>query len=108
MDPRGHQGASVSGSSYITHWKVYTVTLTPASLATIIANEEVFAVPGVKLGDVIVGGGPQYDLTTAVMAGNMRVSADDSIAVSFVNPTAGALVPAAGVWNFYVIRFKDL
>lgn len=108
MDPRGHQGASVKGSSYITHWKVYTVTLTPSSLATIIANEEAFAVPGLRVGDVVVGGGPQYDLTTAVLAGNMRVSADDTLSVSFVNPTAGALVPAAGEWKVYVIRFKDL
>ena len=108
MDPRGHQGASVSGSSYITHWKVYTATLTPASVATIVAEEQVFTVPGLKLGDVVVGGGPQYDLTTAVSANNMRVSADDTLAVSFTNPTAGPLVPAAGEWKVYVIRFKDL
>ena len=106
MNFSGHQGRDAHGSDQIIHHEMYVASLTPASVATIVSDEQTFAVPGLLAGDTVIGGGPQYDLTTAVSANNMRVSAADTLAVTFTNATAGALVPAAGIWHVWIVRFK--
>lgn len=108
LDNKLHpNGSNHKGNVNIVSHKVVSVALTPASVDTIVGEQEAFVIAlvhDVKAGDIILGGGPQYDLTTAVMAGEMYVSADNEITIGFVNPTAGALVPAAGTWSFLIGR----
>lgn len=88
-------------------WKVgvFNITLSPASVATITAPEQTFAATGIGL------------LTTdqvhvqcmAPSAGvgivNSRVSAADTLAIQFVNPTAGPIVPTAStIYRVTVLR----
>lgn len=83
----------------------YTPTLTPASVAVNTVEEQDFTVVGVKAGDKIIGvQNPDFGNATGVVG--VRVKADDTIAIRFVNPTAGALVPGAGEWDFLIYTYK--
>lgn len=88
-------------------WKsgVFDITLSPSAVNTITAPEQTFAATGIGL------------LTTdqvhvqcmAPLAGvgilNSRVSAADTLAIQFVNPTAGNLTPTAStIYRVTVIR----
>lgn len=80
-----------------------TITLNPASVATITAAEQDFTVPGVLAGDLIV----YFGMTTAT-AGlgivNYRVKAANTISVTFVNPTVGAIDAASGNFKLLIAR----
>lgn len=88
-------------------WKVgvFNLTLSPTAVNTITAPEQTFAATGIGL------------LTTdqvqvqcmAPLAGvgivNARVSAADTLAIQFVNPTAGNLTPTAStIYRVTVLR----
>lgn len=80
----------------------YTPTITPASVATITVAEQTFSVPGLTTADTVIVN--QAAIANAVGIAGVRVSAADTLAVRFVNPTAGALTPTAGVWTIIAIR----
>jgi hypothetical protein len=88
-------------------WKmgVFNLTLSPASVAAISAPEQTFAATGIGL---LVTDQVTVECM-APLAGvgiaNSRVSAADTLAIQFVNPTAGALVPTAStVYRVTVLR----
>lgn len=92
MDARMYPGAA----------RFTTVTLAPAEVATIVAVEQDFTVPGVKANEMVIGF--HYPATGgAVGVASARVKAANTIAVTFINPTAGALTPDAGSWTFATI-----
>jgi hypothetical protein len=76
----------------ITQMRVYSPSLTPASVATIVVAEQTFTVTGLTTADKVI-----------VNAG-ARVSAADTLAIRFVNPTAGSLTPTAGVYTVLAFR----
>ena len=77
-------------------------TVAPASVAAATVAEQTFTVAGLKVGDhVTVNAGA---ITNAVGIGNARVSAADTLAVQFINPTAGALVPTSTTWSIKAFR----
>ena len=78
------------------------VTFNPAAVATITTAEQTVTVTGVKVGDFVIAMKPTH--TTGVTIGNVRVSAADTVAIQFVNPTAGSVDPASETWQFLVIR----
>lgn len=59
-------------------------------------------VPGVRSGDLVFVNKPSH--TAGVGIGNVRVSAADTIEITTVNPTAGAVNPAAETYTLMVIR----
>lgn len=77
-------------------------TLTPASVAANTMIDQVFAIPGIKAGD-FVGITPPL-LVPGVTAVCARATIDNSITVTFVNTTAGDLVPGAGVYKLLIVR----
>lgn len=77
-------------------------SLTPASVGAATCDEQTFAVPGLLVGDSVDISPPS--ITAGVAPTCCRVSAANTLAVTFVNPTAGALVPAAGVYRIKVVR----
>lgn len=79
-----------------------TPTLTPAEVAAATVVEQTFTVTGVQLGDVISVSHPA--ITAGVGPISARASALNQIAIAFVNATAGALTPAAGVYRVAVSR----
>ncbi len=77
-------------------------TLTPASVAANTMIDQVFAIPGFEVGD-FVGLTPPL-LVPGVTAVAARVTIPNAITVTFVNTTAGALVPAAGDYKLLLVR----
>lgn len=92
-------GASGTGISQI---RTYAPSLTPASVATIVVAEQTFTVTGLTTDDVVVVNPPA--ISTAVGLAGARVSAANTLAIRFVNPTAGALTPTAGVYTVLAFR----
>lgn len=85
--------------------KLFAVSVTwdPAAVATITTAEQTVTVPGVKVGDIVVAYNKPANTVgaTPCMA---RVSAADTVAVTFVNPTAGSVNPGSEAWTFVIGR----
>lgn len=74
--------------------QVLNVALTPASVAANTSAEQTFTVPGLPAGSTVFvnSDSPQTGLTI----GGARVSALNTLAITFVNNTAAAITPTAG------------
>jgi hypothetical protein len=68
-------------------------TLTPASVGANTSAEQTFTVPGLQLGDSIDINKASHQVGLSI--GNVRVSAANTLAIQYVNTTAGAIVPTA-------------
>lgn len=91
-----------SGATPITGFKLYAPTLTPVSVAATTVAEQTFSVPGLTIGDKVFINPPVNGTATGLCG--YRVSATDTLALRFVNPTAGALIPSAGVFQIMAFR----
>lgn len=80
---------------------VLTVSLTPASVSAATSAEQTFTVSGLAVGDFVSVNGSTGNASG--IAGS-RVSAADTLAIRFINPTAGALTPASGSYLVFVAR----
>lgn len=91
-----------ASGTLLTQGKVYSQTITPASVAAATIAEQTFTVTGLTTADkVIVNPAATGNSTAAV---SFRVSAADTLAVQFANTTVGALTPGAGTWNIVALR----
>ncbi len=97
-------GVGDSGVPTRTQVIVFQVSLTPASVATIVAVEQALTVTGILATDILVSASNTVAMATAVGAIAGHVSAANTIALAYVNPTAGALVPTPGTYNVVVLR----
>lgn len=93
---------AVGSGTAITGIVVYSQTITPASVAAATVAEQTFTVTGLTTADKVFVNHAATGNATG-LAG-VRVSAANTLAVSFVNPTAGALTPAAGTWTIVAMR----
>lgn len=91
-----------SGGTDLSLVKIYTATINPASIAAATSAEQTFSVPGLRVGDVPVVVKPSA--TAGVGIGNARVSATDTLAITFVNATAGAVDPASETYTILAFR----
>lgn len=88
----------------IKQFREYSVSLTPAALATgPSVAEQTFTVTGVKVGDHIENVSAPSAQTAASAIIDARVSAADTVALTFL-ATAGTPTPVAGVYKIRVIR----
>lgn len=99
-------GAATTLSGNLIVASVVDVSWTPSEVNTIVAPVQTITVPGARVGDVVIVTPPGQ--TAGVTIGSARVSAANTVAVQFVNPTAGALTPAAGVHKFTILRHEGL
>lgn len=81
---------------------IASVTINPASVATITTAEQTFTVNGLLVGDVVFVCKPTN--TTGLGIANARVSAANTLALTFVNPTAGAVDAASETYLVAVFR----
>lgn len=91
-----------SGGTDFSLVKAYTATINPASIAAATSAEQTFSVPGLAVGDIPVVIKPSA--TAGVGIVNARVSATDTLALTFMNATAGALDPASE--SYTVLAFR--
>jgi|10_taG_2_1085330.scaffolds.fasta_scaffold81181_2 hypothetical protein len=82
--------------------ETYSVTLDPASIAANTTAEQTFTVSGLKTNDIITINKPSN--TTGVGIVNARVSATDTLAITFINATAGAVNPASETYKIISTR----
>lgn len=112
-EPKGASTASadsfyVSDGAGSGSWKrriyKYSAALTPAAIAATITAEQTFTVTGlVAATDYVIGvEGPAPTAGTGMVG--TRVTADNTVAINFTNPTAGGLTPAAGTYVFIIWR----
>lgn len=80
-----------------------SLTLDPASVATITCAEQDFTVPGVMPGDIILTFNMASNTAGLGVAG-YRVKSANTISVNFVNPTAGAIDGASRVVRMLIAR----
>jgi hypothetical protein len=72
---------------------VVTTSLNVASVAANTTAEQTFTITGLRVGDFVTVSKPSLSAGLGVV--NARVSAADTLAISFVNATASPIDPAA-------------
>jgi hypothetical protein len=101
---------------YAASYQVVDISWTPSAVATITTASQTVTVPGVKAAitaalsstgraipaDAVVGIIPPSHVA-GVSATVGWVSADDTVSVIFVNPTAGSVTPPSGTWRFVIM-----
>lgn len=87
----------------LTQIRVYAETLTPSATAAAIGvTEETFTVTGLATSDIVTVNGPAP--TALCPTVSARVSAANTLALSFATLTAAACTPVAGTYNIVAIR----
>ena len=84
-------------------WAVITFTWDPASVAAATTAEQTVTVPGVRVGDYVIDV-TKPSLTAGVGIVNTRVSAANTLAVTFVNATAAPIDPPSETYQVLVMR----
>ena len=95
-------GPNIVAESLVRGEAVIAVSFTAPEVAAATAAEQTITVTGVKAGDMVSVSPPANTKKTA--CASARVSADNTVALMFVNPTAGALTPDAGTYLIRVTR----
>ena len=75
-------------------FRYVNVTLSPASVAANTSAEEIFAVPGVRVDDMVLSVNKPTAQAGLGIVG-YRVSSEGNVGVTFQNSTAVAIVPTA-------------
>lgn len=81
--------------------RVVTATVNPASVATITTAEQEFIVAEARVGDIVLVNKPT--LTAGLGIAGARVTGNGLVAITFVNPTAGAIDAASETYTFVLI-----
>ena len=85
---------------------VATVSLTPSSVAAATSAEQTFTVAGLNAGDYVGVNAPSSVAGVGVVGA--RASAAGTIAITFMNATAGALTPASGSYRIHWMRAESV
>lgn len=97
-------------SNGITQGNIYgiygasTASIAPTALAANTAGEQSFTVPGVKLMDQIVSVTPPSNVANLGPISG-RVTAADTVALKFTNPSAGSVTPPPGSYVLNINRY---
>ncbi|MGE5621431.1 MAG: hypothetical protein ACM3VY_00240 [Candidatus Bathyarchaeota archaeon] len=81
---------------------VVKVTLSPAQVAANTTAEQTFTVTGLKAGDFANVNKPTAQ--AGLFIAGVRVSADDTLAITFGNATASPITPTAS--EVYLVKFE--
>ncbi len=82
--------------------RLFSQTITPTAVTANETGEQTFTVSGLQTADAVFIS--PVATGNATMAGQARVSAADTLAVTYTNPTGGSLTPAAGVMRILAVR----
>lgn len=74
----------------------YSASLTPVAVAADTSAEQTFTVTGLVTGQGVIVNGPAPTAGTGIV--NARVSAANTLALTFINSTAASLTPASGTY----------
>lgn len=80
---------------------IVSLTLSPSSVAANTTAEQTFTLPGARVGDYVDVNKPSAQAGLGIV--NARVSAANTIAITFSNNTASPIVPTAS--EVYLVRY---
>jgi hypothetical protein len=83
--------------------RTYHATLNPALVAAGTTAEQTFSVTGLDTNDIVFVNKPS--LTAGIGVVGARVSAADTLAITFVNATAGGIDPPSEQYSIVTVRF---
>lgn len=99
----GADGVVIGASgTLLTQVRVYNQSINVASVAANTSAEQTFTVTGLTTADEIVVNKPS--LSAGLVIGNARVSAADTLALTFGNLTASPIDPAAETYTIMAFR----
>ena len=81
---------------------VVSVTINPASVSANTTSEQTFTVPGVKVGDCVQVSKPSH--TAGLVVSSARVSAVNTVAITFGNLTGSPIDAPSEAYLFQVVR----
>lgn len=83
--------------------RAYDTTISPALVAANTTAEQTFSVPGLLITDVVAVNKPTAQAGLGIVGA--RVSAADTLAITFANTTAAAITPtAAEVYKIVAVK----
>lgn len=91
-----------SSGTEMTQIRVYSQALDVASVAAATSAEQTFTVTGLTTADKVIVNGPAQTAGLGIV--NARVSAANTLALTFMNATAGALDPASATYTIVALR----
>ena len=80
---------------------ILNVTLSPASVAANTTAEQTFTVAGLQVGDFVEVNKPSVQAGLGIV--NTRVSAANTLAITFANNTAAPIVPTASEVHYVCV-----
>lgn len=80
----------------------YRPSLTPSAVSANTSAEQTFSVPGLVVGDIVTVNPPSNVAGLALT--HARVSAADTLAITWANVTAGSLTPPSGTYLVGAVR----
>ena len=105
-DAKGLKLGSDAAAASLTQIKKYTPSINPASVAADTSVEQTFSVPGLKVATDHVLVCEKPTVSAGLDIGNVRVSADDTLAITFQNSTAAPIDAAAETYTLFVATFQ--
>lgn len=82
--------------------RLFSVTFDPASVAANTSAEQTVTVQGISLSDIVVLNKPT--LTVGLGIGGVRVSATNTLSITFINLTGSAIDPPSEKYTGYAVR----
>ena len=89
-------------TSNVTEMGIIDVTYDAASQAAADTDEDTVTVSGLKIGDFVALAAPAH--TDGIGICDCRVTADDTLSITWVNPTAGAVNRASATFVLFWAR----
>ena len=78
--------------------------ITPAAVAANTTAVQTFALPGLQTTDIIMPAGYTANQTTGIFTVEADCLTANVLTVQFGNVTSGSLTPAAGIYEFQIVR----
>jgi hypothetical protein len=103
-DPLLAVGLTVGGGTQLTKIFRGTVSINPASLATVTAADTSVTITGAVVGDSVILNPPTAGLTAGMLVCGAWVSATDTVKVRLYNGSVGTIDEAAANWTYTIIR----
>ena len=101
----GRKGRLGSDGTLFSAIIVQTVALTPAQVNTVTAPEQTFnTFTSLDAGDIVLSV-TKAAHQAGLAIGQCRVTANDTLGIVFINPTAGNITPTAGE-NYTVVALR--
>lgn len=99
---RPNAAGSPTGETKIDSIRYYTFTFDPSAPTASTTSEQTVTVTGLLAGDIVLSV-IKPTLTAGIGVAGARVSAANTLAVTFVNPTAGTPDPGSETWGVVVM-----